>query len=694
MKTNIIKGLAILAAVFAFAACSEETPEDSIEVSSTTIVASAAAQQQTIAFTTNQAWEMTSSADWVTVDPASGEAGDAKVSVSFAANDTYATRNATLTLKAGTKTTKWNVEQAFVEVFGAASEVVLSADAQVIEVAVTTNQAFEAASDVDWITVLSTKAAPSTKTVTLNIKANASIEPRTGNVSITAADGSVNAVKINQAPSENAMDLESIVYTGSAMMPYDDVNYAPTDFDEYVLTFNTSKGKVVLAVNAEDNSLPGEYVVDGGADHAAGTFSIKPAEGYTKYYTTIIEDDAEILVADGLVTITESGENLEVSAQLMDTKENTRTYSFSGKKTDVTNENVGAVAYASYYGDYYTHFASKQKYYSITLHPSAPAKEGDPFFYSLTFNVYAAASYDGTTIPTGKYNLVGEDAKTVADLPYVNGINSYPENSSVFASCYSDYESVWDEDWQEYTSAYKNYEQTGGTVEISKGSVEGTYTFDVNIKVKEYWYDEETWEQVYGDETSYSYKFENVNVYLEDNHQEPVEDVDQEFTYAFPQAAYSGRWYGDGYENGGNVYMTGWSSGVNGVFSVQMIIQTAEPYEYVKNFSGRYCNTPIPAGTYEWAADSPNDAEGKAKNCICNVKSSSYKTIKNSYTGTAAVISGGSVTFADNAVTFNLTATTADGKELHYTGTMPSSCYYFQDYSTKAKTILDWTPAN
>lgn len=689
MKTNIIKGLAILAAVFTFAACSEETPEDSIEVSSTTIVASAAAQEQTIAFTTNQAWEMTSSADWVTVDPASGEAGDAKVKVSFAANDTYSTRTATLTLKAGTKTTKWNVEQAFVEVFGAATEVLLNADAQVIEVAVTANQAFEAASDVDWITVVATKAAPATKTVTLNVKANSSIEARSGNVTITAADGSVDAVKINQAASENAMALESIAYIGTSMMPYDFESFAPTAFDEYVLTFATAKGKVVLAVNTEENSLPGEYLVDAGADHAENTFSIKPADVYNKYYTTIIEDDAEILVTDGIVNIAESNGNLEVSAQLMDAKENVRTYSFSGQAVDVTTDNIGAVASASYYGDYDTHFGSKQKKYSISLYPSAAVKEGDPSFFNVGFNIYADPSFDGTTIPTGKYNLVGSDAATIADLPYLNGLYSYPANSSVFASCYSDYQLVYDEDWEEWTGEYKNYDQTGGTVEITKGSVEGTYNFDVNITAKEYWYDE-NWEQVYGDEVSLSYKFENVNVTLEDNHQEPVEDVDQEFTYAFPQSLYSGRWYGDGYENGGNVFMTGWSSGVNGVFSVQLIVETALPYVYEKNYANRFCNTPIPAGTYEWAADSPSDAEGKAKNCICNVKAANYKTITNSYTGTKAYISGGSITFADDAVTFNVTATTADGKELHYTGTMPSGCSYHQDYSTKAKTILDW----
>lgn len=689
MKTNIIKGLAILAAVFTIAACSEETPEDSIEVSSTTIVASAAAQEQTIAFTTNQAWEMTSSADWVTVDPASGEAGDAKVKVSFAANDTYSTRTATLTLKAGTKTTKWNVEQAFVEVFGAATEVLLSADAQVIEVAVTANQAFEAASDVDWITVVATKAAPATKTVTLNVKANSSIEARSGNVTITAADGSVDAVKINQAASENAMALESIAYIGTSMMPYDFESFAPTAFDEYVLTFATAKGKVVLAVNTEENSLPGEYLVDAGADHAENTFSIKPADVYNKYYTTIIEDDAEILVTDGIVNISETDGNLEVSAQLMDAKENVRTYSFSGQAVDVTTDNIGAVASASYYGDYDTHFGSKQKKYSISLYPSAAVKEGDPSFFNIGFNIYADPSFDGTTIPTGKYNLVGSDAATMADLPYLNGLYSYPANSSVFASCYSDYQLVYDEDWEEWTGEYKNYDQTGGTVEITKGSVEGTYNFDVNITAKEFWYDE-NWDIVYGDEVSLSYKFENVNVTLEDNHQEPVEDVDQEFTYAFPQPLYSGRWYGDGYENGGNAFMTGWASGVNGIFSVQLIIQTAEPYVYEKNYANRYCNTPIPAGTYEWAADSPSDAEGKAKNCICNVKSSSYRTITNGYTGTKAYISGGSVTFADDAVTFNLTATTADGKELHYTGTMPSGCSYHQDYSTKAKTILDW----
>lgn len=683
MKKNIFKALAVLAAVFAFAGCQKEAPEDNVNISSAKIVASAAGETQTISFTSNVAWTMASSADWVSVSPASGEAGSANVSVTISPNTTYSQRSTTLTLNAGKKSTSWTVEQGFVEVFGAASEINVTAAAQAIEVAVTANQAFEAKTDVDWISVISTKAAPDTKTVTLGIKANTGIETRSGNIIITAADGSVNSFKVNQAPSENAMSLKSVTYLGTAMMPYDDINYCPSAFEEYALAFETVKGQVILAVNVEGESLTGEYLVDAGASHVPGTFSLKPIEGYNKYYTTIIEDGTEIPVTDGIINITEADGNLEVAATLMDEHENIREYTFSGKKADVVNDNIAASGSASYYGDYETHFASKQKKYGIYIHPSAAIKDGIPAFYSIGFDIYADASYDGKEIPTGKYTIVSEEAAQTIDSKYINGIKFYPENSSAASYAYSDYDF---ETWES-----KSYNETEGTVEITKGSVEGMYNFDVDIKVQEFYYDED-WNVVYGDIIPFAYKFENVYVPIEDNHQEPVEDVDQVFTYAFPQQAYSGFWYGDAYETGGNVFLAGWSSGVNGVFSVQMVLQSSQPYTFELNFSGRYCNTPVPAGTYTWSADTPKDAEGKALDIIANCKSTTYKTITNSYTGTVGYISAGSVTFTDDTVEFDLTTTTADGLELHYTGGFPSTCYYFRDYSANAtqKAKIAW----
>lgn len=694
MKKIIVYAFAAVAGALALASCQKEAPEDALSVSSAQITATAVGGVQQISFTTNTAWEIKSSAAWVEVSPAAGEAGDATVSVSIAANDTFEAREANITLTAGTKTTVWTVKQSYVEVFGASSEINISSAAQTIAITVNTNQKYTVSTDAEWISEVATKAAPVDNAVALEVKANATIEPRTAGVTIAAEDGSAVHYTVCQAASETALELVSVKYLGSSMDPYNNESYVCNTFNEYYFLFNSSKGQVALGINvAEKNVFAGEYEVDAAADHAAGTFSVKPLEGYTKYYTTIVEDGKEIKIIDGLVAVEAGAEGLEFSIQLMDEHEIVYAYTYAGAVPEIENDNIGAEASASFGGDYFTYFANDAQLYSISFYPSAPVSEGGANVYYISHNLATESSNVGTKLATGTFKFNPEVGEV--ESKYANGKTLYEINTFSTLTAYSDYNfenaalnNENSDNWDWVTLPYyKENEVVDGTVTIENGAVEGTYTFTYNLTLRQASHDPDE----YGEPFTYSYKFENVNVELSDNHQAPVPDGDIEFTYAFPQANYMGWWYGDSYNNGGQVFIIGYSSGVNGVFSLFIPIQTKSAWAYEKNFSNRYCNTPVPDGVYEFAYASPSDGEGNAIDCIPNIKTKARKVFTNSYTGTSSYISGGSVTIENGTISFNVTAKTADGEEFHFTGGFAATNYYLQDYSAATRqTQVAW----
>jgi len=694
MKIKLFSMFAVLTAALTLVGCQKEA--DSLEISSAKISATAFGEEQTLSFTTNNDWTIKSDSEWVSVSPESGLAGTASVKVNILSNDTFNTRTATITLTSGTKTSTWKVEQDFVKVFSAASEINIDSKAQALSVKVNTNETFQATSDCDWLTVVSTKAAPSDKTVSLSVKANAGFDARTAVVKVVSASGSNYSFSVNQSASESAAKLESIYYLGNVNNPvyYDGYNTVPSQTKEYALVLSTQKGKLVLALNSVNGELAGSYEVDAAADHTAGTFSIKPVEGFAKYYTTIFEGDKEIIVADGLVSVETSDNNIVISAQLSDDKENIYEFTYNGAKAETIAADKGAKGSADYGGDYFTHFAKGQKKYNVSLNPSTFSEEGCPALYSTSFEIYADKSYDGKSLPIGTFTILPEDeCMTIANTPYANGNYSYTDNTSVaYEYNYGDFDAdkyaehikkvEEDPDYDYSISYYTQYVQKSGTITISKGSAAGCYNFVINAVYVSMSYDAD-YNPVYGEDKTYSQTFENVYVPISDNHQEPTEDGDKVFAFANVSSDYSGHWLGDTYKNGSNVFFFGWTN-VIGAYSVSLALQTTKSYEFVKNFNNRFCNTNIPDGTYSWSEKSPNDAEGKALDCLCNTTSATWRCITNTYTGTKAYISGGSITFSNGNVSFDLTAKTADGKEFHYTGGFATKCFYAQDRSANA----------
>ena len=112
-----IKHLLIgLFAVAATVACTQEQPAETpkLEVDKETVSLAATAAESSFNVTSNQAWAATADADWVTLDPASGEAAAEAVAVKVTAEDNTAkeARTAKVTVMAGELTKTVTVTQA------------------------------------------------------------------------------------------------------------------------------------------------------------------------------------------------------------------------------------------------------------------------------------------------------------------------------------------------------------------------------------------------------------------------------------------------------------------------------------------------------------------------------------------------------------------------------------------------------
>jgi len=160
-----------------------------------------------ITFTSNVAWTAKSDQSWLTVSPASGEAGERiTVKASALKNDSYDPREATVTITAGTASTSVKVTQAQLDaVLVNTTEFEVPVEGGTVEVPVSANTdvTVEIPEAIDWVsTSPRTKGLVDSK-VTLYVAASHELEPRVANIKVSGT-----AVKITQAAFEPFFDYE------------------------------------------------------------------------------------------------------------------------------------------------------------------------------------------------------------------------------------------------------------------------------------------------------------------------------------------------------------------------------------------------------------------------------------------------------------------------------------------------------
>ena len=155
--------LSVLAMAACLVACTPEAEEiiESLELKGNAeVLLSVEGDMASISFTSTVDWTAASSADWLTITPTSGKAGDATVKASALRNESNDSRTANITITAGTKEAVVKVTQGQTDAISIGTvEYVVDCDGGEVEIEVSANVEYEVVipAAVDWIHVAETK---------------------------------------------------------------------------------------------------------------------------------------------------------------------------------------------------------------------------------------------------------------------------------------------------------------------------------------------------------------------------------------------------------------------------------------------------------------------------------------------------------------------------------------------------------
>lgn len=693
--------IATAVALFAVVGCSKDTTEDALTMGTTEISVPAAGSTQPLTFTANTSWTVSSDQDWVTFDRMSGDAGEATVNMTVEANPDYENRTATVTIKAGTKTTLFKVVQKMLETFSAEFVYEVGPEEQTIEFATESNKEYVFSIDEDcasWISFAPTQSsAPESSVVRFAVSANTSVSPREGRIVAKVGDVAY-ALIVKQNADFEYMTAAAATCYGRTMKIYDGTYYK---YNEYGIELTNEEGvKVVLAINAARSEnylseLPvGTYTVDASASHTPGTFAIKTLDSSESVYTTIFNGETETTVADGEISVAKEGNTYTILASLMDSRENVLRYSFVGEIPTIEDKSLGGYFYKfNSEGQYDTYFTSKANMWSLTLLVSKELSSDAKSFPAayIEFDIYGDSS---TELPTGTFTfMTGEQD---SEIPYANGNWNYKTGDATGGSVYDEY----DDEGNNRGCDVKD----GSTITISKNA-DGTYKFEFDMDLT-HDVKNDNWEVVATEEYTYVGVVDNVEVRSEigKSKLDPVPDGDivADNTGIFGG---SGLYWGDkavfdaldpapsfSLPEGVSLLTLGYTY-LNGLH--QLYLGVCAPWTFAG--TSTTSRDPLPDGTYTFSETPELNTLVPLFNNVNN-----YTYFKNGYTGTSYFVHGGSITISDSGqtITFDLKMSPfADArgsdydrtKEYSLTGTMKTSISGVRNYSKNAKLAKIWT---
>ena len=209
MKKVLLIASVVLAA-FALSCTKETKVDDAVTIKTDAATVPVEGGVVSIAFNSTVAWTAKSSESWLTISPASGNAGDATIKASIMKNETNDDRVAKVTITAGTKSAVFTVTQTQLDALNVETtefEVGAEGGEVVIDVAANVQFSVIIPEGVDWVTRSTAKGLVESK-IYLTVAASYDLEERTANV--TLSDGTLSqTVKITQAAFEAYCDFHN-----------------------------------------------------------------------------------------------------------------------------------------------------------------------------------------------------------------------------------------------------------------------------------------------------------------------------------------------------------------------------------------------------------------------------------------------------------------------------------------------------
>ena len=329
-----------LAAAVAFSSCKpqEQKVAPKVEVSQNEITSESAGETYDITVTSNVAWnaQIANKDTWVTVKPASGQAGETAVKVTVKKNNSDAQRETSITFTGETATATVAVKQFgkdVVTIDKSAYEVTPAGGSDAVKVTANTEWTATVSEGADWVTVAPATGAAGETTATVTVAANETSAARTAKVTFTAGDAkaeyTISQEAISVTLSKNSISdagegkTETVNVTANAAWTAASnaewVTIAPTSgaagVTEVAVTVaeNSSEAareaKVTFTINANvtaELTVTQAYVAQAGkvtiqvtditASKATVTCTPDPLTGFTYYYDYLPKEEADLLL--------------------------------------------------------------------------------------------------------------------------------------------------------------------------------------------------------------------------------------------------------------------------------------------------------------------------------------------------------------------------------------------------------------
>ena len=253
-------------------ACDKDKPvvkpvEGKISLKSeTSIVLSDDAGSKQATFSATLAWTAASSEGWLSVEPGSGEAGDATITISAAKNENYDPRTATVTLTCDKDTKTIQVTQ---KQKGALllteSTIPVGAEGGTVVIVAKANANVSASIDAaakEWISDITTKALTD-YSFQFDVKANESEEARSGNIVFSNEYGS-ETVTIEQAAQTPANVFGKVTCNGTGVkdvLVSDGIDIVKTDDNGNYRLQSDKKWKMVFMTIPSGYEAPLEGIL-------------------------------------------------------------------------------------------------------------------------------------------------------------------------------------------------------------------------------------------------------------------------------------------------------------------------------------------------------------------------------------------------------------------------------------------------
>ncbi|MCR4570776.1 MAG: hypothetical protein K5652_01060, partial [Bacteroidales bacterium] len=266
------KALFLSLILLGLTACDKDKPvvkpvEGKISLKSeTSIVLSDDADSKQATFSATLAWTAASSESWLSVEPGSGEAGDATITISAAKNENYDPRTATVTLTCDKDTKTIQVTQ---KQKGALllteSTIPVGAEGGTVVIVAKANANVSANIDAaakEWISDITTKALID-YSFQFDVKANESEEARSGNIVFSNEYGS-ETVTIEQAAQTPANVFGKVTCNGTGVkdvLVSDGIDIVKTDANGNYRLQSDKKWKMVFMTIPSGYEAPLEGIL-------------------------------------------------------------------------------------------------------------------------------------------------------------------------------------------------------------------------------------------------------------------------------------------------------------------------------------------------------------------------------------------------------------------------------------------------